>query len=290
MYLSPLFLVTLSLMAVASSQNCYWPNGETAPELMACSVAPGNEAAACCYAFHYCMTNGLCLSPTEGTWYRGGCTDDEYQKTGCPQICEKSRIIHSHLIHGYNTDMRNPWLTHCSAAPNFHAGVWACANRIFACDKLNNCPRENFTVGAYRAVMNAALSTDLFDSTATATMPVTASLSSGAAHDPTCTSTQQASRGITTGAATGIGVGVGVPLAIAVGTLTVMLMREKKKSRIAQAGYQQQHDYSQQPGHNLQPYAGASSPLGKAEGQTIPHELADTQSRHEQDHISPTGN
>lgn len=177
--------------------------------------------------------------------------------------------------------------------------MWACANRIFACDKLSNCPRENFTVGPYRAVMNAALSTDLFDSTATSTAPVTASLGSGAAYGATCTSTQQASHGITTGAATGIGVGVGLPLATAVGTLAVMLVREKKKSRNAQAGYQQQQDCSQQPGHNPQTYAGASSPLGKSEGQnalpveasgqTVPHELADTQSRHEQDHISPMG-
>lgn len=112
MHLLPWFLATLPPMAAASGQNCYWPNGDTATELMACSVASGNDAAACCYAFHYCMTNGLCLSPTEGTWYRGGCTDDQYQKTGCPQVCEKSMSTHSYLNHDYKKDLGNGWLTH----------------------------------------------------------------------------------------------------------------------------------------------------------------------------------
>lgn len=165
-----------------------------------------------------------------------------------------------------------------------------CASRVFTCYSLDNCATQNFSVGAYRAVMNAALSTDLFDSgaTATATTSTTTGPSTGAATDPTCTSTQQASHGISAGAAAGIGVGVGLPLAIAVGALTFMLMREKKKSRDAQAGYQQQHGYNQQP------YANTPSPWGKSErhhvpaaeapGQTIPHELADIRDRHELGH------
>lgn len=137
--------------------------------------------------------------------------------------------------------------------------------------------------------MNAALSTDLSDSGATATTSTTTSPSTGVATNPTCTSTQQVSRGISTGAAAGIGVGVGLPLAIAVGALTFMLMREKRKARDVQAGYQQQHHYNQQP------YANTSSPWGKsadrhhgptaeAPGQMMSHELSDTRGRHELGH------
>lgn len=185
-------------------------------------------------------------------------------------------------------------LTHFLATPGAHVGVSVCASRVFACYSLDNCSTQNFTVGAYRAVMNAALSTDLFDSgttattTATATTSTTTSPSTGVATDPACTSTQQASHGISTGAAAGIGVGVGLPLAIAVCALTFMLMREKKKSRDVQAGYQQQHHYSQQP------YANASSPWGKSDGhhaptveapgQMISHELSNIRDRHELGH------
>ncbi|KAG6364665.1 hypothetical protein INS49_006269 [Diaporthe citri] len=215
------------------------------------------------------MTNGLCLSPTEGTWYRGGCTDEQYQKTGCPNICD-------------------------TTSRGAHVGVSVCASRVFACYSLDNCSSQNFTVSAYRAVTNAARSTDLFDSGATATTSTTTSPSTGGATDPTCTSTQQANQGISTGAGAGIGVGVGLPLTIAVGALAFMLMREKKKSRDVQAGYQQQHHYSKQPGYNQKPYTDVSSPWGKSDrhygptaeapGQMISHDLSDIQDRHELGH------
>lgn len=142
--------------------------------------------------------------------------------------------------------------------------------------------------------MNAALSTDLIDSAATATSSTATSTSTGAPTDPTCPTTQEASSGITTGAAAGIGVGVGLPLAIAVAALTIMLMREKKKSTDAQGFHQQQPGYGQQHQYNQQPYTNTSSPWGKSErqyapntevpGTMMPHELAGTQGGHELDH------
>lgn len=80
-------LATLSLVSLTSGQTCYWPNGATASSLTVCQVASSNDAAACCFANHYCMTNGLCLSPTEGTWYRGGCTDPDFLQSECPSVC-----------------------------------------------------------------------------------------------------------------------------------------------------------------------------------------------------------
>jgi len=93
MYLLHWFLATLPLTSLAFGQDCYWPNGGQASALKACSVASGNDAAACCFADHYCMTNGLCMSMTEGSWYRGGCTDQQFLQSGCPRICHSREIV-----------------------------------------------------------------------------------------------------------------------------------------------------------------------------------------------------
>ncbi|KAL0935030.1 uncharacterized protein CTRU02_209621 [Colletotrichum truncatum] len=284
MHLPRWVFAAIQLVTLASGQTCYWPSGGTASALQPCSVASGNEVAACCFANHYCMTNGLCLSPTEGTWYRGGCTDKDYLKPGCPQICDKDNIV--------------------GATPGRHAAVWACASRVFACSSLDNCSKQNFTVGAYRAVMNSALQTDLGNDTASATTTAAstgatstgtggtgaASTGTGDASATTCPSIADASQGISTGAAAGIGVGVGLPLAIATGALAFMLLRERKKTRAALASYQMQ------PGHNQQHYTSPSSPWGKpgghyvpvaeVHGQQMPTELPEngTQNRHELAH------
>lgn len=159
-----------------------------------------------------------------------------------------------------------------------------------ACLDRSNCATQNFTVGAYRAVMNAALSTDLFDSGATATDSITSatSASTATATAPTCTSASQAGGGISTGAAAGIGVGVGLPLAIAVGTLAFMLMRERRRSRGAQKGSKKQQDYTHQPYANMgsrpQGWGGQYIATAEVPGQLVPHELGDSERRPELDH------
>lgn len=92
MYLPHWLLATLPLAFPVSGQNCYWPNGGPSELLKACPVASGNEAAACCFADHYCVTNGLCMSLSEGSWYRGGCTDSQFLKSGCPRLCHTTDI------------------------------------------------------------------------------------------------------------------------------------------------------------------------------------------------------
>lgn len=113
-------LATLSLASLAFGQDCYWPNGARASALKACSVAPSNDAAACCFADHYCMANGLCMSATEGTWYRGGCTDEQFLKSGCPRLCHTRDIAGGgQLILAFYfrsrlwLKSRGPMLTYC---------------------------------------------------------------------------------------------------------------------------------------------------------------------------------
>ncbi|KAF9876722.1 hypothetical protein CkaCkLH20_05568 [Colletotrichum karsti] len=279
MHLTQWALATVSLVSLAFGQTCYWPSGSTASALQPCSISSGNEVAACCFANHYCMTNGLCLSPTEGTWYRGGCTDKEYKKTGCPEFCHTSDIV--------------------GGIPGRHAAVWACASKVFACSSLDNCAKQNFTAGIYRAVMNRALQTDLANDTASATATATATatgteassteIETEEASTTTCPADAQVSPGISTGAAAGIGIGVGLPLAIAVAALTIMLLREKKKAREAVAA-----SYQQQSGYGQQPYTITPSPWGKQEtdyvpaaevsGQSMPELDSSVHGRHELSH------
>lgn len=127
--------------------------------------------------------------------------------------------------------------------------------------------------------MNAALSTDLLNSGATATASAASS---------TCNSTQQATYGISTGAAAGIGVGVGVPLAVALGAVTFMLMREKKRSSYAETASQQEHSCNQSPKTNTtsqwsKPEGRRRASFEDVPGHRLPHELGDTQSRPELD-------
>ncbi|KAH8760464.1 hypothetical protein F5883DRAFT_500751 [Diaporthe sp. PMI_573] len=267
MYLLHWFLATLPLTSLASGQDCYWPNGGQASALKACSVASGNDAAACCFADHYCMTNGLCMSMTEGSWYRGGCTDQQFLQSGCPRICHSREIV--------------------GGVPDRHAGVFQCESTSLACISRDNCSKQNFTVGAYRAVMNAALSTDLFNSGATATAFIAPSTSANTedASATTCTDKQRDSSGISTGAVAGIGVGVGLPLVVAVGVLTFMLIREKRRSGDPQAGDQRRQYYNQPLYINTisqwDKSEGPTTPTTEVSGQLVPHELPDTQRRPE---------
>lgn len=70
-------------------------------------------------------------------------------------------------------------------------------------------------------LINTALESDLGIAAATSAGPSGTSIA-------VCSTTSEARRGVSTGAAAGIGVGVGLPLAIAVMALAVLLLREKK--------------------------------------------------------------
>ncbi|KAK2063213.1 hypothetical protein LY76DRAFT_601959 [Colletotrichum caudatum] len=219
-------LAIAALVAVASGQQCYWPNGNDA-SLVACPVNGTATAAACCFAGHYCMSNGACFSNTELSFYRGACTAKDWTTNGCPAYCDKEGVA--------------------GAVPGAHAGIAKCTNQQYACQSTSNCATDSFELPAGIMLPNLYLKEDIgvvatTTSTAgapTATAAATAATSAGAAgtaggaSEATCTSTPAASSGISTGAAAGIGVGVGAPLALAIGLLTVLLLREKKKTRAA---------------------------------------------------------
>ncbi|KAK1598356.1 uncharacterized protein LY79DRAFT_538953 [Colletotrichum navitas] len=221
-------LATGILVGLASGQQCYWPNGNDA-SLVACPVANGT-AAACCFAGHYCMSNGVCFSNTELSFYRGACTAKDWSTSGCPTYCDKEDVA--------------------GAVRGAHAGIAKCTNKQYACQSTSNCATDSFEVPAGNMLPNLYLKSDIgviatastastagtAPATATGTAATSVGDGAGGATEATCTSTPAdaaASSGISTGAAAGIGVGVGAPLALAVGLLTVLLLREKKKTRQA---------------------------------------------------------
>ncbi|KAF9882512.1 hypothetical protein CkaCkLH20_00548 [Colletotrichum karsti] len=206
-------LGVLLFATMAAGQACYLPNGERHNSARACPAVEGEDAQACCYDGHYCLSNGLCFVPSSLTMYRASCTDQKFTASGCPRYCLESG--------------------------SSHCGVWACGdNKGFACS-MGFCDSGNFSVSQGIILSNAAVLADLnITSSASATSSAatatgassssTSSTSSSSAESSSCV-TGEASGGISAGAAAGIGAGIGVPLAIAVGALTFMLLREKRK-------------------------------------------------------------
>ncbi|TDZ20250.1 hypothetical protein Cob_v006395 [Colletotrichum orbiculare MAFF 240422] len=261
--------IPLLLAGGASGQTCYWPSGSTASALKACSVASGNEAAACCFENHYCMTNGLCLSPTEASWYRGACTDKEFKQRGCPDICHTSDIA--------------------GGTPSRHMVVVGCGSKTYACGGQHNCARQNFTVGDYRAVMNLALQTDLEKSGTTVTAVTLQATATNDASASTCPTAEGGNDGMSTGAVAGIGAGIGLPLALAVAVLTFLLLKEKKKTRGAvnepgdmACGQKQEYSTASSPRTNPAATRYQYTPAAEVSGQSVPNELpAVPHNRHE---------
>ncbi|KAF4870901.1 hypothetical protein CGCSCA1_v009908 [Colletotrichum siamense] len=199
------FVALLTLVASATGETCYFPDGSVDQGGIECPKIGENAVVACCRkSNHYCLDNGLCLEPNAWTMYRNSCTDKNFRAAGCPKICR-------------------------DAALSGHTGVNYCfQDAIWTCRGRNDCDKGNFTMPSPRGRMliNTALESDLGIAAATSAGPSGTSIA-------VCSKTSEASNGISTGAAAGIGVGVGLPLAIAVVALTVLLLREKKKSRAA---------------------------------------------------------
>ncbi|KAG5979663.1 hypothetical protein E4U55_004917 [Claviceps digitariae] len=201
------------LVALSLAQDCYWPAGGQASNLLACgTTAADSTNSACCYKNHYCLSNGLCFEPASMTMYRAGCTDRNFKSPSCASYC-------------YGT---SPNLG--ISEGDSHSGVWTCGGSKYACDP-SLCSTKNFTIPAAKLVTNAALRADVANLTSTATIAATATAT-------TCSATQapsekqcSASEGISTAGAVGIGVGVGAPLAMATAALLILLLREKRKAK-----------------------------------------------------------
>jgi hypothetical protein len=85
MHLLYSLLTILSVSCSIVLGECFYPDGTAAPGLVPCNE--GAEVSHCCRDADMCLTNGLCFSSGLGSTLRRGCTDKNWNKTACPDIC-----------------------------------------------------------------------------------------------------------------------------------------------------------------------------------------------------------
>lgn len=76
-------MLFLMISAQASARDCYFPNGQLARDGIPCSEYEG----ACCPLNLMCFSNGMCLSPIDGSFQRHLCTDKTWEAQKCPNFC-----------------------------------------------------------------------------------------------------------------------------------------------------------------------------------------------------------
>lgn len=77
---------------MASTDKCYFPNGDEYTTGQPCnSTADGRVSVCCELSSSVCTTSGLCFG-SAGYLYRGGCTDRSWTSPQCGQQCVDTRI------------------------------------------------------------------------------------------------------------------------------------------------------------------------------------------------------
>ncbi|KAI6843217.1 hypothetical protein KC340_g17186 [Hortaea werneckii] len=101
------------LVHQAAAQSCYYPNGDLAEGMAACS----GDGGACCPYQWECLSNGLCYLENADYYGRYTCTDQRWSNSTCPGLCTQE-----------NTASGNEAILQCVD------GSWCCdGNRSFDC-------------------------------------------------------------------------------------------------------------------------------------------------------------
>ncbi|GAB1738783.1 hypothetical protein NU219Hw_g3573t1 [Hortaea werneckii] len=109
------WLATLNsiLAHQVAAQSCYYPNGDLAEGMAACSA----DGGACCPFQWECLSNGLCYLGNADYYGRYTCTDQSWSNSTCPGLCTQG-----------NTASGNEAILQCAD------GSWCCdGNRSFDC-------------------------------------------------------------------------------------------------------------------------------------------------------------
>ncbi|KAL1795370.1 hypothetical protein ACET3X_007186 [Alternaria dauci] len=169
-----------ALAAHATAQQCYYPNGDKAPDTdKPCSTA---EGSACCPDNWECLDNGLCHYPPDKLYGRYSCTDRSWKSEGCAS----NMCTYGMTISGGES------ITQCAD----HDNQWCCNadDTNVKCCQESPSPRPFFALqdgNAYATIGSNQASTN--PNIATITGLATSGGSSGGGSSASQTSAQRSS-------------------------------------------------------------------------------------------------
>ncbi|KAI9742639.1 MAG: hypothetical protein M1818_003780 [Claussenomyces sp. TS43310] len=234
------FLILLAyLVSSTLAASCYFPDGSAASNYTACSAdASDTSPSTCCASGYACLNSGVCEhtgavgSGNGDTWVRGGCTDQSWKSSACPNFC----------LTGYESTSSG--MEQCSSNTT---DIYCCASDV-NCDCGSGVGGVNFaglpvaltTIGVTASATAEYITTTAVSGSSTSTYVVavvTDPPSSAASAASSVSNATAASHA--TARSTAIAAGVSVPLGvILLAIISLLLYRyrriKKKLSRMDQ--------------------------------------------------------
>ncbi|TKA31432.1 hypothetical protein B0A50_02279 [Salinomyces thailandicus] len=182
---TPAALAIFTLHALHSAaQNCYYPNGDLADGMAACS----SDGGACCPYQWACLSNGLCYLENADYYGRYTCTDQGWSNSTCPDLCTQG-----------DTASGNEAILQCAD------GSWCCdGDRSFDCCEQSDTEGFSLPKGSQVAFISSvgsatsapsAISTShtsisqTSDTASTWSLPVSSTVSSASSTEPLSSTT-----------------------------------------------------------------------------------------------------
>lgn len=229
------FFAVLIFPITTAGQNetCYFPDGSVArynDELyLPCKIISPGGVTFCCYRTDACTEAGYCAGDA-GIFYRGGCTDQTWTSSLCPEICAKGAISTKH-IYIYHT-LRTLLTNFLSVDTLGFAAFYSCNAGQFAqdnwtCGGMGCDPSVTFSFKPGRLFV-PPLAASTATITTTVSGAVTAATATVAAQPDTnsCPSNN--------GAVTGVGAGLGIALGLAILAGLSGFLYEHRKRKAAE--------------------------------------------------------
>lgn len=82
-----------SVATATQNEACYWPDGSNADGFVQCKNTSPGGFTFCCGVADTCTVGGYCVGVGVGQLYRGGCTDQTWTASQCPQECTTSKTL-----------------------------------------------------------------------------------------------------------------------------------------------------------------------------------------------------
>ncbi|KAI6799640.1 hypothetical protein KC332_g13909 [Hortaea werneckii] len=169
------WLATLTSLLVrqAVAQSCYYPNGDLAEGMAACST----DGGACCPFQWECLSNGLCYLGNADYYGRYTCTDQSWSNSTCPGLCTQG-----------DTASGNEAILQCAD------GSWCCdGNRSFDCCEDADSLFFDLSDGTSIAYISSVPSASATASSSSEDRTETTTTSSYFVSDPTSSSNTETS-------------------------------------------------------------------------------------------------